>query len=568
MAKIGYCISISHPLYSAGYAQLELSPVLVRTPLRYHIQQTIGTTVNESSTILFTSNITSCPYINRISLTLNRAVLLPGNSYRFTLIVQNTLGHIGFAKMDLRTESLPLAGLLVIQPSSGDPLTTMFLIRALQWTDDIGNTPLSYQFGFQYPGEETVYWFSGVTIRNKISTILPLPSAANEPLSIILLIYDTNGAVSKYQTYVMLNSNASINLIEQIQTIEEMSLINGNWNEGNAHLTAIVASINRNPDTFNYIDKFRVRAVSMILQLFDSYVPQSKSFLNHLLFLLHEVTYEAELPQNSSLRVVELLESLVQTYNNIIERTSVISMPGFSEQEAQLVFETYRNLISENSQFEGARIRSDVITESLLTSLPLLGYGMCLLLGVNEQASVTIADGFGSLKASQINLPMDYVTAQPYNDCTLGFNEEIHVNFGSELFRQYLQWMCDTESLCSGVCVISAQFIADLRWQGNPYSSIVKTPVLSLALVNPMDGGQLQVQDLQSSPVTLSFPITAELSNLGLLECVFWSSSNSTWSDGGCTIQQVSYMHGIAFISVMVELCNKLLLCKDCYSLL
>ena len=500
--------------------------------------------VNESSTTLFTSNITSSPYTNRISLTLNRAALLPGNSYRFTLTVEDILGHVGFAKMDLHTESLPLAGLLDIQPASGNPLATRFLLRASHWTDDIGNTPLSYQFGFQYPDEETIFWFSGVTVRNKISTILPLPSAANETLIIILQIYNTNGAVSKHQLYVdnlMHNSDTSFDLIELMQCVEDVSLKNGNWIEGIAHLTAIVASVNRYQDAFLCVDEFRERAVGVILQLFNSYIPQSKFFLNHLLFLLHEVTFKAVLPRNTSLHVVELLESLVQTFNNIDEKTSVISMPGFSEQEAELVFETYGSLILANSQREGTRIRSDVITESCLASLPHLGYGMCLQLGINEQASVTTADGLGSLKASHINLPMEYTTAQPCANCTLRNSEEIHINFGSKLFRQFLQWMCVTESLCSGVCIISAEFNDDVRWQGNPFSSVVKTPVLSLTLVNPIDGVLLQVQDLPSSPVTLSFPITAELSDLGLLECVFWSNTNNTWSNVGCTVQQVSY---------------------------
>ena len=526
--------------------------MLLRTPLSYQIQNTIDTTLNESSPVLFTSNVTSSPYTNQISLTLSKGVLLPGNTYRFTLTVKNSLGHVGFACMDFRTESLPLAGQLDIQPVSGDALSTEFLVKASHWTDDIGDTPLSYQFGFQYPDEETVYWSSGVIIQNQISTIFPLPSVASDSVNVILLIYDINGAVSEHQTGIdIFNSNALIDLNELIQCIEEISLHDGNWIEGNAHLTAVIVSVNRNQDLFQDIDTFRVRAVDLILQLFDSYIPQSKSFLNHLLFLLHEVTYQAELPHNTSVQVVELLESLVQTYNSL-GKTLAISVPGFSEHEAQLVLETYSNLLLANGQFQGFRIRADVITDSLLRTLPVLGYGMCLQLGINEQVSVTIDDNFGSLKASQINLPVDYVTAQPCKNCTLGLSEEISIGFGSELFRQYLQWMCDAQSVCSGVCAISAQFIVNIRWQDSPYSSVVKTPVLSLALVNPMDGGILQVQNLQSSPITVSFPITAEVSNSGQLECVFWSNISNTWSNEGCSLQQVSY-----YVNNTVESCNR-----------
>lgn len=541
-----------HKLYifltDAGYAQLELSPRVARTQLKYDILPNTEASLNETVHLLITANATSPPLTNQITLVLERGVLLADNSYRFRIEATNTQGHTGYAEIDIHTASVPLSGSFDIQPVRGSPLDTRFSLRALWWTDDIGDMPLSYQFGFHYPQEQDVQWLNGLLDQNVISSVLPLPHWLNDSVNLVLQIYDNKGALTRHEASVVLeynknDSNNSIDIMRLMKTIECISLVDGNWIEGLAHLTALTLSQHRYPNEFDptELQIFKGRAINLLIELYRSYIPISKSFLNQLLSLMFRVTYQLELTTNTVEQVLVILESVVDTYNSFSEM-SVFSKPGFSEDEANLVFGTYANLITANSQGNSTRLVSDNITNSLLNVVPILGYGMCKQLGVGERNAFTFAENFGSLKSSQINPPRMYNATMSYESCPYKRNGTIYIDFTNRLFRQYLQWPCRTgsESQCSGVCITSAQFRQDMRWQGSLYSSYTKTPFLHVTLANPTNGSVLQIQDLQSSPVVISFPITSDPSNLNHLECVHWSKTLNAWSPQGCTTDIVS----------------------------
>ena len=517
---------------------MDLNPNVARTPIDYDILPTADVILTEATTVLYTSNITATPLVNQISLALVSNILLPNSPYRFRLEVTNIQGHTGYAEIDIRTESLPIAGRFDIRPATGDSLATTFSLSALGWTDDIGDTPLSFQFGFK--DGDNVYWLTGILTQNHLSTILPIVVSGNRSLVLVLHIYDQNGAYTHYEHSVnLVYSGTGIDFLSLMQMIEEMSLEQGNWIEGLANLMSVAVSVNRNPDIFTQINTFKLRAVTLINQLYDLSIPASKSFLNQILPLLFESTVEAQLSEDILVGVSWLLDSVIETYNAIGETVTPLE-PGFSQEEAQMVFATYGNMISSNSQIGGTRITSDAVTDSLLNIIPRLGYGMCLQKGLAEDASFIFAENIGSLKSSWINLPQDYKAVSYCEECPS--NEVVVVNFGSELFLRYLQRPCSGERTngCSGVCVISAQFKWDLRWQGSPYLSYVKSPFVQLSLIDPQDayGSILEVQELGSNPIELGFPILTEVSDPDLLECVFWNGNE--WSNIGCTTQLVS----------------------------
>ena len=354
--------------------------------------------------VLFTSSVTSPPLTNQVTLTLESGVLLADNSYRFRIEATNVLGHTGYAEIDIHTASVPLSGHLNIQPLNGSSLDTIFSLQALWWTDDIGDTPLSYQFGFQYPEELDIQWLSGILTQSEIVSLLPLPSQMNNSVILVLQIYDNKGALTCHKTSftVQHNRNAShnsIDIMRIMQTIENTSLQMGNWIEGLAHLTALVFSQDRNPSQFDPTDlqMFKTRAINLLIELYRSYIPASKSFLNHLLSLVNKVTYQVELPAPIVAQVLELLESVVNMYKSF-EESAVFSKPGFSEDEAKLVFETYANLIAASSRVTSTRIMSDAVTNSLLNVISELGFGMCQQLGIGEKSAFIFADNVGTLE--------------------------------------------------------------------------------------------------------------------------------------------------------------------------
>ena len=551
------CSKLLYEFHPAGFAQLELTQQITRTQLTYSIVANTNVLLNETVHVLFTSNVTSPPLTNQVTLTLESGVLLTDNSYRFRIEATNVQGHTGYAEIDVHTASVPLSGRLNIQRLSGSPLDTIFTLQALQWTDDIGDTPLSYQFGFQYPEELDIQWLSGILSQNDIVSLLPLPSQINNSIILVLQIYDNKGALTRHKTSVTVehNRNASHNNIDIMRimlTIEDTSLRMGDWIEGLAHLTSLVFSQDRNPSQFDPTDlqTFKTRAINLLAELYRSYIPASKSFLNHLLSLMNRVTYQVELPATNIAQVLELLESVINTYKSF-EETAVFSKPGFSEYEAKLVFDTYANMIAASSHVTSTRIMSDAVTDSLLNVISELGFGMCQQLGIGEKSAFIFADNVGSLKSSWINLPRTYNATMTCGSCPYNqTNGIVDIEFSNQLFRQYLQWPCslemESENQCSGVCIISAQFIREMRWQGNRYSSYAKAPFLHVSLTNPRNGSVLQTQNPLTSPVTISFPITSEPSSLHNLECVSWNDVLSTWSPQGCTTDVVSMIQLLA----------------------
>ncbi len=515
---------------------------LTRTPISYVVSPTIEVKFSEMAPLLFVSSVTASPFTNIVSLVLKEDTLLPGNPYRFRLEVTNTQERTGFAEIDIFTESRPLAGHLEIQPTQGHALSTKFTLQALQWTDDVGDTPLSYQFGFRY-GNGSKYWMTGALTRSRISTLLPQTCGEQSAL-VLLRIYDQNMAYTEFVSSPRLSSNTSVDLLSAIREIEELSLGDGNWVEGLASLMSLSVCVNRCPDIFTQVPAFKQRALDLLLRLHTSFIPSSRLHLNQLLSLLHETSLQANISETTLVDVTTVIESTVSLYNSF-SNTATNVEPGMSQEEAGVVFGTYANLISANSHLDRARVSMDTVTESLLRTSVQLGYGICLQVGISEEPLLLVAEG-GTLKASYINLPADYSTTASTSNSPFASTDAIFVDFGRELFWKGLQRPCEGEtsgngiggsspSLCSGVCITSVQFRHDLRWQGSEYSSQAKTHFLQLSLLDPQTGLAFNVSDLQSFTAELSFPITLLPSDYDQLACVLWNDTSTAWRTEGCS---------------------------------
>lgn len=461
------------------------------------------------------------------------------------------MNQVGFAEIDIHTESLPLLGWLDVTPPTGEPLSTVFRLSALGWTDDIGDAPLSYQYGFQYDDEETMYWLTGILSQDYIRTLLPPTPLGG--LSVVLLIYDTNGAVAMRTGRVDLNEDVGttehIELSDIMEEIENKAIDFGNWVEGLADLMALAVAVNNN-EYFMYSNddaiEVRRRGVELITYLYWSQIPASKVFLDQLLMLLSELTIDAVLSDITVSELTSMLNSIVVQYVGMEQSFIMMSRPGFSEWTLQTILNIYANLITANSKVEDARIQEDTLTKSLTRNIKSLGYGACLQLGLREKQVMATAPGLGTLSISHTGLPSAYMTIQASNcsGCSRGeATPTISVDFGSHLYEQYLTWDCSDGGNCSGVCLTSAQFHHNLRWQGDQYTSFSKTPLLSLMLINPADGNEITVEDLPSeSQVRVTFPVTNPIADPSLLACATWNMSVKRWSEDGCSTIIVSSM--------------------------
>ena len=79
------CSKLLYEFHPAGFAQLELTQQITRTQLKCSIVANTNILLNETVHVLFTSNVTSPPLTNQVTLTLESGVLLADNSYRFRI---------------------------------------------------------------------------------------------------------------------------------------------------------------------------------------------------------------------------------------------------------------------------------------------------------------------------------------------------------------------------------------------------------------------------------------------------------------------------------------------------
>ena len=339
-----------------------------------------------------------------------------------------------------------------------------------------------------------------------------------------------------------------------------------NWRESLAQLTTLVSTVDTNTfvtsSSFNItstmMSQFKVKATELVLDIYNSYIPISKSYLNVVAGILHSTTSSpdsAGISSNEALvsRIVDFLRALVDSYNSF----DVNKILGFSTMDSQVVLQTFHKLINPSQQKNSStisRVRENLVTQTLLGLIPKLGQGLCL----REKYSFVNGAGVAFLKASRTNLPMDYKSTEQCNMkqptskrarfCSNDALPEVTVNFSLALFERYLWWNCaneteGTESYCSGICLTSAQYSQDLLWQGTPYTSQLKSPLFQLYLLNPHNGSVLEVSstatesqtrvtrnsELASDQLDITFPILASYSNASNLHCAYWNVTSRLW---------------------------------------
>lgn len=440
-------------------------------------------------------------------------------------------GYSATAEIDVVTEGQPTSGRLTVNPSSGGTaLDTTFVITAEDWTDDYGDPPLLYQFGFRFSQQSTkIYWLSSIKFNSQILSYLPIvPVDSN--IVLVLRVYDRSAAFTTHE----MNFSGIANTADGerhdarsfISSVREQVTQYGRVSEGFAVLTAVVASVNEYSSKFTNVAAFRSDAVSFLLDISHQVNP-TKSSLNQILFLLDYVTDGMAFNSATQQRLVTFLEHIVGEYQ-MFQDDYVFSTPGFNADEASALFGLYGKMLGGATY----RLWSNEISSSYFRVMDKLSYGICRQLGLNEEVVVT-EESFGSLRLSYYT-PANQFTASCVNDERCPFTQQntVDIDFSTALFNQYISWQCKSGITCSGVCLSSVQLLRDIRWDGNTHRWHSKSSSLSLNVVNPRDGTVESVQDL-SEPVELRFPILT--SNSTISQCVFWNAMDARWSPSGCS---------------------------------
>ena len=616
-------ISLFSPLSSLspssclGYGQLDLNSNVTTTRFQFSICSSISTCPYSTDTtpaIIYTSNVLtnpprSQPFTNTISLILKRNVLLPQNSYRFKLSVTDDSSNVGFAEVDIQTESIPLAGRLEIDPAMGHPLSTIFSFEALDWTDSIGDGPFQFQFGFCFSCfEETSNspsslmceeWMTGISGDSSFISILPYINPSLNP-KFIVRVFDNNrgesNSIQRFSSFVLEPLSMPDSTLSTLMTDIETIVTRGSqWVQALGHMTSLVTSLHMDHlsiicsdelesslspsfqlSNFDIVE-LKMRGLHLVLNLYFSFIPPSESHHQVILSLLKKVTrircgyYEEENVSNEISvldlqMIINLLENIVRTSNNFSE-FGILSSRGLSTGDAEHILSTYqqilviqRNVYQSNTM---PRVRSNAITESLSgRMLEELGYSLCLRQGLHEDAAAIDLDGFMNVKSSHIYLPSEYIAGGCFNlSCPF---EAVRVRFSVYLFSLHLQWPCATRNnsslYCNGVYVTSTQIYLDILWQGNIFSSLIKAPILHLSLLNPATGIPLEMPSSPSSLtlLELSFPIIAPYSNSLHLACVVWEHESLSWNRSVCSTDVLTSSSSSSSLSVVTCRCSSI----------
>lgn len=541
---------------------------------------------SEGSTYLYTSHVSTtlpqpAPLTNTLALVLRDSLLLPRNSYRFKLTVTNSNDRVGFAEVDIQTESLPSSGGIVIEPSQGRPLSTVFHLRALDWTDDLGDAPYLYRLGLRYICSVSwgcEEWLTGLSQDNEFMFVLPDVDSSLSP-ELLLQVWDSNGAIQEVTRDLDLlasqepegttadllpsSGNELSSLMQDVQSL----VAEGHWVQALAHFSSLLISVNMDHETvicnksqvlfspiFQLTDlefvEFKARALAVFLSLHDSFIPNSQSHFQISLSILQKIT-NTQYDTGTRLgptwnemdvaRLVDLLEDVVSLSASFAD-SGVQSRRGISEEDAATVLRIYEQVISSSLDLspDVPRVSSSRATRSLAGILPDIGYGLCARQRIGEENVTLHLDNFVALKSSLINLPPSgYVAGGCMGGCSPV--EDVRIDFGEELFARYLQWACsdDGRGYCSGLCVISARLDVDIFWQGAAFSSWLKTPILFLSLLNPSDGTPVTAPPTSSQP-EWSLPLVAPYADTANLRCVTWNEDSSLWSEESCGEVSVS----------------------------
>ena len=523
-------------MFLIGFDHKPIDDAFTNTPTSYSAKSsdslsTLGDDVKRSTVLVASSS--EAEAINEISLTVNPDALKSGVSYRMRLTATTEDGYTTTAEMDIMTGSQPTSGKFLVAPNNGIALNTIFIITAVDWTDNFGDPPLLYQFGFRLSQQSTkVYWLSSIKSNSQISSYLPINSNTapiNSNIVLVLRVYDRSAAFATHEMNFggIITTDERYDAQSLIRSIREQVTRYGQLSQGLASLTAVVASINEYSSKFTNVATFRSEAVDFLLDVSHQVNP-TKSSLNQILFLLDYVTDGMTISVDTQQRLVIFLEHIIETYQTF-QNDFVFSTPGFSTAEASAVYTLYGRMLGGAA----TRLQSNRITSSYLNIITKLGYGICHQLGLNEEVTVT-EETFGSLRLSYYT-PANQITAScvsndENNRCPFSQQNTVDIDFSIALFNRYISWRCKDSRTCSGVCLVSAQLLRSILWNGNQYLWHSKSSSLSLYVINPDDGTIEVVEDL-SEPVELRFPIVMSNSTS---QCVFWNVRERRWSTRGC----------------------------------
>jgi len=136
---------------------------------------------------------------------------LPGRTYTFQLSA-NLISFpdlVASSQVSVKINSPPFGGILLVTPSSGEAITTTFLLSMQGWVTDLSNYPLSYSFSYQ------------LSLTTSLLSVGSLSQVANTQSSFPPGFESNNFRIMTYSN--VYDSYSAFTLASQVVTVNQLS---------------------------------------------------------------------------------------------------------------------------------------------------------------------------------------------------------------------------------------------------------------------------------------------------------------------------------------------------------
>ncbi|KAK3742747.1 hypothetical protein QZH41_018953, partial [Actinostola sp. cb2023] len=450
-----------------------------------------------------------------LALVLAAHSLSNGVSYKFRVTVAHA-DSTAIGETIITTNAAPSQGSLVISPTSGTAMETLFILVAeVGWSDDPDDYPLKYQCGYISKNqEEIILNFFGESSRIEDVKFPPGNAASSDSLTVFVDCMDALGAVTRQTTVItVLPKVITIEFLDNSKDDIQRSLDSGDWNAAIGNMGALLLTIS--PDS----DPSKSKAVTALKEAFADNTlnllqtggltddPEAKSVMYESMRSITEggTTMNAETKRKifDTIFAIEIGSNSGSKRRRRRAAESVSSSDVYSVSQAKTTLSLLSNLIDPNLY------DSDTMKQksSFLPMVDSTGKKVCAGLALGMSGAV-VKDKLVVLR-SEKNSFSDVATAyteMACNDCPSSLAKTAKVQLGTTLQNTYASWKCsDGDNLCSGACLITSQQIYDLL-STSSLANTTLTSVVDIKLYNPVTYAAISVSTL-ATPVSYHLPV-------------------------------------------------------------
>ena len=479
-------------------------------------------------------------------------LILPPNSlpphltHTFQLTAVNEAGASS-SRVSITVNPSPHSAAVVVSPTTGVALETIFTICVDGTLDEPEDTPFLYQFGIN---EGCVVWLTGIQVEPCLQTILTSGLEPGHNLSVVARVFDRSGGFADVWTLVTVEPSASVSepsLRDLLNSLQNQYTTTRNWQHLLSYLTSIAMEISSTPS----LSLVKQQALSLFLEVFSEDLPATHTHYQLAAQLLSLLTtyIDPSLTPTSSLATLNITsffksQATILTLpvadgdQNNNEPLQLLPVEGVVPPSSRLPISTATSLLATWSQLLSS---PDTPTNLLVTSAEAV-----------QDVGLTLCQGmvYGEAPSLATSSLVELVTykAPPTGMVNIGENV---VEYGVSLEDSYSTQACpQSQQTCYETCLLGVKYSSDLFIDDN----FKLAPTAEEQIILEIEGSHPQATELVSSVLSLSVPIPSQngflvVANSEQEIVILFRVRDEDWANGSiplCVFREFGGGHGFS----------------------